>query len=412
MAAQFEVRLRDGTLLGDVASIASEKKVWRRLNRPAGASFTVPSYLVSDIQSDGRPLICEGYRQVMVSLDATGLFFNGIIWSLEDQGDEDMAYTRVTCIDPMVYWNLRPARDADGDFSDPSFLADFQTGPQIIQALLDNSENAGGGPPTDAEGPTFVDFATGTFETGGADLSGAPTNWPMTIGEIATLLTNTGELDIVLEPVDSGDVMAQVNCYNGDFGTNLTGSVNFDYGVGDFNIRSIRRTGDMNTIGNKIWYYLGPRLDQQHWRSNVTGDHPDLPNPPGGDVDFSNPLGDLINASRDELGVFMDISVYDNFGSGEGGAESSVYPLFLRLWQVESLLRVHPRQMVYVTPIRGEDAIGTFDIGDLVGLNIGPQLRLPVSSQAQRIYGYEISIDDDDVEALGEFQCSPDQDQI
>jgi hypothetical protein len=174
----------------------------------------------------------------------------------------------------------------------------------------------------------------------------------------------------------------------------------------------------MDTIGNKNWKYLGPRLDQQHWASNVTGDHPDLPHPPGGDVAApytgdppgggNNPLGGLIQDSRDELGVFMFIDIQDNFGS-----ETSAYPLYIRLWQIESLLRVKPRNMVYLTPIRGASSFGPgdFDIGDLITINIGNKARV-AESGAQRIYGYNIDIDDDAVEALGEFECSPDQDSI
>jgi len=276
--------------------------------------------------------------------------------------------------------------------------------------------------PEEAEGTLFLDLTTSTYAVGGASLAGAPTNWPMMIGEIASLLTNTGELDIVIEPlveVVSGLAnMGRVHCFNGNYGNDLSGSVHFDYATGDYNARLFRRVEDMTTIGNKHFYFLGPRQDQQHWASNVTGDHPDLPRPPGGDVNApytggdapgsaNNLLGGLIQDSRDELGVFMLIPIYDNFGS-----ETSAYPLFLRQWQVESLIRAKPRNMVYITPIRGGAfGPGDFDIGDLVTINIGNKARV-AESGVQRIYSYTIDIDDDAVEALGEFECSPDQDSI
>jgi hypothetical protein len=70
--------------------------------------------------------------------------------------------------------------------------------------------------------------------------------------------------------------------------------------------------------------------------------------------------------------------------------------------------------MVYLTPTRdsGVDAaVGDFDIGDRIAVNIGSTARV-ASSGAQRIYGFTIEIDDDGVEALGELAVSPDQDSI
>lgn len=405
------------------------KQVKRRLNRPSQASFRVPSYLVRDLQFDGRPLLCSGYRTLSVTLDSTGLFFHGIIWTVNEDGDEDMCYSQVTAYDPMVIWRYRPARDDvdsysgdAGNFSDPSFLERNLYGPQIMEEILIASEGL-----TDplripefAEGPLRLDLSTSTFAQGTADLSGAPTNWPMTIAEIASLLTNTGELDIVIEPIIGLGIpsnLGRVHCFNGNYGNDLTGSVHFDYATGDYNARLLRRTEDMSTIANKNWYYLGPRQDQQHWAANVTGDRPSLPHPPGGDVTLpytngapgspTNPLGGVIASSRNELGVFMQIGIYDNFGS-----EASAFPLYERLWQVESLLRANPRNMVYITPIRnGAFGPGDFDVGDLVTINIGDAARVSESG-AQRIYAYTIDIDDDAVEALGEFESSPDQDTI
>jgi hypothetical protein len=214
--------------------------------------------------------------------------------------------------------------------------------------------------------------------------------------------------------------MATLATYTGDYGTDRTGSVHFDYQTGDFNVRLFRRTDSMDNICNKLYYYLGQRLDQQHWRSNVTGYHPDLP-PTLATVQL---LADILT-SREELGVYMMQSIYDNFGSGSGDStsnpdETSAYPLFIRQWMVESLLRMRPQNMVYITPVRsgttlpgGGDVFEPcdFDIGDLVTVNIGSKTRLAATG-AQRIYEYTIEIDDDGVEALGEFRCSPDQDSI
>jgi hypothetical protein len=462
MAPILRVRKRDGTILEDISSIAFDKSAKRRLNRPSECTFRVPSYLVSEIQDDGKPLICAGYRNIELSLDSTGLFHHGIAWIVEDEGDADMCYTRVTSYDPMVVWRYRPARDGFesprhtiGDFSDPQFIQRQRYGPQIMQEILEQSEKVWTYGADDAEGQLFLDLANSTYAAPpAADLRGAPTDFPMSIAEIASMLTNTGELDIVITPIIGGvgstiDVpgsgnweqfmnLGTVHCYHGNYGQNRTGTtqvvrgvtyvsvsdVHFDYQTGDFNVQNIRRSDDMTTICTKLWDYLGSREDLQHWHANVTGDSTQLTYPPGGKVvDTSNQhpiladngLGDLIFASREALGVFMLIGVYDNFGS-----EESAYPLYARLWQIESLLRGKPREMVYITPTRtsplettpGDVFLpGDFDIGDLVMVNTGPKSRITESGM-MRIYGYTIDIDDDGVEALGEFEASPDQDSI
>lgn len=433
--------MRDGTALGDIAGIAQNKLLTRRLNRISSCSFRVPSYMVNEIQSDGHPLICAGRRQISVVLDSTGLFFHGIVWNVQDDGDEDMIYSQVTCYDPMILWRFRPSRDdvdsysgEAGNLSDPSFLARNQFGGPIMEEILTASEGLTNPLriPELAEGQLWIDLSASTFTAGGADLSGAPTNWPMTLAEITTLLTNTGELDVVLTPIigsvgsDGFQNMATVQTFTGNYGDNLTGTVHLDYQTGDFNAHLFRRSENMDTFISKNFYFLGQRLGQQHWRSNVTGDHPDLPNPPGGDVNpfvpGASPLGDLIQAAREEIGVFMQIGIYDNFGTGSGSAgdETSAYPLFLRQWQVESYIRAVPRNMVYLTPVRNDAdlpgggdvfGVGDFDIGDVITINIGAKTR-KAESGAQRVYSYEVEIDDDGVEALGEIQSSPDQDSI
>lgn len=433
MAATVTVRYRNGDVIADISSICMDKQLSFRLNRPASFTFRVPSYLVNELQDDvpdPLPLLCTGRRQISVTTDAMGLCFHGLVWNIEDDGDEDMVYSRVTCWDPMIVWRYRPARDLvdsysgdAGNLSDPSFIARNKFGGPIMEEILYASEN----PvliPGEAEGQLFIDLDASTFTAGGADLSGAPTNWPMTIAEIATLLTNTGELDIVLTPVigtvgaDNFMNMATLATYTGNYGTDRTATVHFDYATGDNNARLFRRHENMDTIGNKIFYYLGPRMDQQHWRSNVTRDHPDfstIPSFPQLDTD--------IDVSRAFYGVYMLNNIYDNFGSGHGSVsagETSAYWLFMRQWMVESLLRLGPRNLVYITPVRDTAALpaggdvftpGDFGLGDLITINIGAKTR-KAESGAQRVYAFTVDIDDDGVEALGEFVTSPDQDTI
>jgi hypothetical protein len=84
----------------------------------------------------------------------------------------------------------------------------------------------------------------------------------MTIAQIASLLISSGELDIVITPTEpGGGIMGTVDCYNGDYWTDLSGSVIFSYGMGDLNIRRLRWNEDMSNLCNKLWYYGGADSD-------------------------------------------------------------------------------------------------------------------------------------------------------
>ena len=117
----------------------------------------------------------------------------------ETDTGEDTGYTVYNSTDPMEMWQWRPVRDDDVRLLEArtDHRHDYLTGPQIMEAVLKNTEGdstAQGNPPDaadDAEGPTFLDF--GTFAAGGVTLTGAPTDWPMTIAELASLLVSTGE---------------------------------------------------------------------------------------------------------------------------------------------------------------------------------------------------------------------------
>lgn len=386
-ALQFELTSPSGVAILDISSYAFDKKVTRRLNLPWTASCRVPSSYLT------YPM--AGYQRLKVRLNGS-IFFNGFVYEVGDDGDETgVPTTEITAIDPMIWWKGRPARDADGDFSLPSFFTDYLYGPQIMRAIIDNSETWEGS----------LGVSIGSVATGGVSLAGAPANWPMTVGDVATMLTATGELDIVLTPLDGGADMAQVNLYNGNYGSNLSGSVVFDYGTGQYNVRQIRRTESMANLCNKLWYYLGPKIDDQHWRGNVTGDATGSYNPPGGDVDYANPLGNLINTSRSALGVWMDVKIHDDLG-----VENSLRPLYTRMWQTEQTLRVTPRLMLYITPVRG--VAPTFDIGDRVTINAGAALRGGFTGATQRIYGYTVAESNEGVIEVVDFVASPDGDTV
>lgn len=400
MAWRFEV---DGT---DVSSVASAKTGSRVVNGIGSAGCRIPSGDLADIAG-----FAIGSSRLKVYDDANALWHHGIVWHLNDDGDENTCYTTITSVDPMALWPMRPARDADGDFSLPSFLTDFQTGPQILEEILTNS--------IAIDGDMFLDMSGGTVETGGVDLSGLPTDWPMTIADVASLVFDTGMCDVVLDPIDVGSAIARFNAYNGDYGQDLSGSVVFQYGMGANNVRRAVRAQSMDQMCNKLWYFLGPKLTDaagnerpQHWRSNVTGDHPALANPPGGDIDDLDPLGTLRANSQADYWVSMDIRVFDSAvdsGTDAEDAQDGTDALFLRLWQAEQQTRVGPRTLCKITPVRGTEP--AFTAGDLISVQAGSMLRGGFS-ETQRVYRLTVNIDDNGVVDLGEILTTADQETL
>jgi hypothetical protein len=227
----------------------------------------------------------------------------------------------------------------------------------------------------------------------------------MTIAEIANLLTSTGEVDIILTPIDSGGAMAQVDVYNGDYGSDLSGSVVFQYATGAHNARAIRRVVDMSSVCNKLWYYLGPRRGAQRWDGSITGDSNYWTN-----TDFQgvNMAAEYPGApdvlwraalSRGSYGTRMDIHIHEARGD-----ESSARFLYNRQWLMESWIRAEPREMVHITPVRGTPL--NFGIGDLIGVAAGAKVRGGFSG-TQRVYSLTYSWDTEGVTEITDITTSP-----
>jgi hypothetical protein len=236
-------------------------------------------------------------------------------------------------------------------------------------------------------------IALGTFATGGADLSGAPADWPMTIADLVAMLVETGEVDVVCAPTDSGGNLGVVSVYNGDYGTDRTGSVSFQYATGSYNARGCRRTVDFRELMNKLWIYLGPRVrttrdpaGDQHWKANITADDSGLADPP------QTTIAALIANSRTDHYVRMQIRIFD----ADGAAASRL--LYRRWWQMESWLRAKPRTFVHIVPNRG--VAPAFRTGDLISVSAGTSFRGGFSG-AQRVMEYTYRWDNDGVVELG-----------
>lgn len=429
MASVPRVKI-DGT---DVTNVCIAGAWTPRLNRPAQCTVTIPmDAAIGDVGSRLKLEIDNGGGYVLV--------FHGFILNTETDTNKDGGTTVYNAMDPMELWQWRPVRADDADFTKPvgSNVADgtdliktYVDAPTIMEHVLINTvQNPdgpnGGGPPEDAEGEIFLDLDS-PFPSGGASMAGAPVDWPMTIAEFASLLISTGQLDLVITPTDpGGGVMGTISGYDGDYGTDLSGSILFSYGMGAHNVDSLRWNRDMTNLVNKYWLYGGPRVktasdpaSDQHWCFNITGSDLSLAYPPGGvSVDaFNNPVGPpwtddqlgerIYNSRVAGWGVRMKIDIFDAYddncipGFGTPGRD-----LYRRQWQEFSWLSAFPREIIHVTPTRDTE-IGTFGIGDIVGVEATTDVRGGFSG-AQRVYEYTISWDQDSVLTLSELQTSAD----
>lgn len=401
-----------------------------RLNRPAQATVTLPmDQAIGDCGSILKIEIASGTY--------TDIVFHGQILNIETDTDRDGGTTMYAAQDGMELWQWRPLRADDADFTKPigSGLADgtdlvatYLTAPAIAYAALRNSVlnpdgPNGGGPPQDAEGPLGIEL--GSFALGGVEMPGAPVDFPIPIADFIALLVSTGQLDCILTYQDPGDgTTAQVNFYNGDYGTDRTDDVRFEYGTGLYTAQALRHNRDMTNMINKYWLYGGPQVKtaadeagDQHWCFNVTGDDTALAYPPGGKsvnadnsehIAANNQLGEKIYAARLAYLVRMKIDIFDAYdddcipGFGAPGRE-----LWRRQWQMYSWFASAPREIIHITPESGI-YIGCFGIGDLVHVEAASDVRGGFSG-AQRVMQYTVDWEaPESVLRLGEIQTSSD----
>lgn len=406
----------DGT---EVTSVVLNGSATRRLNRPSQASCRIPVQFAIGNVGSRLKVVVNG-----------SLFFHGMIMTLSDEADENVGYSQYEATDPMELWNWRPARDQTGDtpgnMVTPTFFERLKYGPLIMEEILLASQDPTRidsvprdcdipgdlGTPSTAEGSLYIGSITAE---GGStsDLSGAPTNFPMTIAEVASLLTSTGRVDIVLDPIDAGGNMANVSIYNGAYGTDLSGSVSFDFATGQENVRSVRQVHDMTNVCNKLQYFIGPKETLERYKANITGDDNYL--------DCAcydqNVIEAIRQSSRTTYGVRMEIQEFDadvitkeDQCNVDCDDADPVRAALRCLWQEESWIRAQPRRLVHLEPVRGV-GIGAFDIGDEISVSAGTYLRGGFSGK-QRIFEYTINWDTDGVMELTELVTSPQADGI
>jgi hypothetical protein len=91
--------------------------------------------------------------------------------------------------------------------------------------------------------------------------------------------------------------------------------------------------------------------------------------------------------------------------------ENSERKLWHRIWKTEVALRTVPRELLFITPVRGEAApyrpFIDYTVGDTISSNARAR-RPGVRRREQRIYGFDLTEDVDGVETVGELIVSAD----
>ncbi len=336
--------------------------------------------------------LTEGVTELIITDSGGTCLHAGPSWYGEDDGDPNDQMTAITSWDQRVKWPFRQVMDADGDYSDPSIFADNGDAVTIMFAAIQNSITNDG-----AMGITVNSYTPSSVPLVGFK----PTDWPWTLDYLWNFLVNTGELDVMLNPSPGAST---VDLYAGDAGTDLSGSVVFDYNTGSFNCSGAKYTFDMKNTLTRIRYFLGPkrpqyRNDIQHWAGDVQIDDPKL--------DIFNPVKQAqieaqSAAMESAVGLLRETRVYDSIPKELGG-EITLKDLYYALWQSEMLVRTVPRRILQMTPEAGVSP--TFSVGDIITANA--VIRGTVGG-AQRVYSFTVEQDTEGNESIVQLNTSAD----
>lgn len=402
---KLEIHTLTSTETVDITSIAYEKQQSVRHNQTRSFTVTVPAAdtLITTAFTDGYPRLQAGNRKLVVWRDGT-VIHHGRIFNVERVGDAEFTTATITSFDPWMELGFdsegragRPVRDSTGNFINPTFNGGgaITAGDLIYQIMVNSQQTGTESDPNPGEGELPVHL--GTFSTS-VDVSPVDVmDWPILIGDYLQTMLQTGTFDIRMRPVDpaeglGGYKMVSMSVLD-NIGTDRTGTVHFDYFTGSNNAVAARHVEDFATVCNKLYDYLGPRIDQQHWRANIT------PGSPGTTVDPT--------VSRARYGTHMQIRVFD---STQG--EAFDRPLFMALWNGEARIRLYPRNLLYLTPNPDNYALfkptDHYDIGDLVTVNTGASFGVTLTA-TQRVYGYDREWSREGVETVTSLIVSADQ---
>ena len=436
------------TVLADISPISLTKSMTRQLNGARSFQLTAPasSSLLTDVAGDGFPNLYDGGNRKLVVWEGPSdgtppdpttddPIFHGKIYTVERSGDTNAVQVTVTAYDAWMELGYeadnragRPVRDNTSTaVGDPSFLTplfsptpsqDGISGPDLIQQILTYSQMDPSTNPIQGEGPLPIDLLSGSWDLDvppAIDMNPVDSaDWPVLAGDFINQLIATDAVDLDFRPVipgtglnldgDADDYIMVKASSVSKMGTDLSGSVHFDYLTGSKNAMAAREECDFSLHCDRLWYELGPRLDKQHWRGDIT---------PHGAYSVAEGLLTLMDDSADKYGgpgtkksYNASVRVFDSLGT-----ENSSRPLYQALYKAEVTWRVEPRRLLYVTPNPDAKALfeppQDYDVYDLVQIKTGPDFGVELD-EAQRVHGYTKTWTAEGVATVSELLTSAD----
>jgi hypothetical protein len=325
------------------------------------------------------------------------------VWRGDWQGGSEAKTFDVTCYDPLVRTAGRMVYDSVGRVSAWDF-GDGITAGELVQQIFENSVHYEDVP---AANPRVfpIDYSSGDFSAS-TDASEMFAVSPLDIASLLLAgsglsIADAGICDIVLAPTEVAagaqpgvlGVLSAVDMYGAD----KTGIVHFDYDTGDRNCIVNNRSIDMATVCNKLRYLLGPpntAVGPNHWYGSVESSD----QAKGIDQAYQ----DAEYASRQLYGTLAAYRVFDSDAY-------DVRALYRALWKSESTLRVWPQELLNLSPTSNcaFEPFVDYSIGDIVAINTSDEIGPAISNAAQRIYGFDVTVDVNGVERVKNMINSP-----
>ncbi len=346
-------------------------KTWRpKLSRPASYSIRAPS----------RKVTCAAGISELHAYEGSELIFSGKVAQPQASGDADSAYLEITAYDHLIHLKERMVKTATGNLITPFTIN--TDAPGIFFEYLQNTITYDPGP---------YPLSVTSYAGGGVDVWGALSNFPMTLEQMRQLLVATGQLDIFVVP---GIGASTLDLTNGDGGSDLSGSVVYEFDTGSNNARVATVTVDTDEITNALWYLLAPRISETRYKGSIT------PTAPRKGGTWPPDLLARIALSRALYGYKQEIQTKD-----EAGAGYFLRPMYEAQWAEEAWIRAVPRTLASVMPNRG--TFPPFRVGDLIGVAAGASLNGGFSG-AQRVYEFQVEEDHDGAVEITDILTSAD----
>lgn len=381
--------------------LAAGRSVTRLLDAPSTIDFSVPSDnpSVNIEHTDGFPFVSEGvrlvhcFRREETAPDTFQWIYRagGILGTLTDNAESDIARTLCRAFDPWWYANRRPCVSFDGtDYVLPGSngisFDDTQVG-VIAATMLKNTILAHGNAYIDA-GPDYggTSYWEGEIEV----LPQIDYNIAQgrSVGDVWTDLTNQGYCDIVLTPVYDPVFRPGILCDLSIVAQAGTVRESAIFGWDSFprSLVGINRQYDGSKRVNVFKGFAG--------QGGVTD---------GGTAGQDIPE-EIDTYSIDTYGEYWAQQFFPQYGTAAGiiAVESLIARAVALAANGQTTLVISP------APARSPSPFTDYDLGDRVPVRARSAFRDPMLVDAyQRVYGIPIEISDDALETVRQILSVP-----